>query len=200
MADAIDHGVPAALLTIFIKKGIQTKDITGNSYRLLSPGETLERLNDDIIEAALSGNPFVTMFYGTINLDTLQVNCSTGGHPSPILLHADGSSEFVEVEGPLLGIFREPFPVSSTQLLAGDRLVVYSDGLDDAAGPDGLTGIDWLKALYIKHAELPLDEQVGAVMDELFSCPSNVSGKNQRDDTTMLVLQAPALAGRPACR
>ncbi len=189
VADAIGHGVPAALLTIFIKKGIQTKDITGNSYRLLSPGEALERLNDDIIEAALSDSPFVTMFYGTIDLDTLKVNCSTGGHPPPILLHADGSSEFVEVEGPLLGIFREPFPVSSTQLLAGDRLVVYSDGLDDAAGPNGLTGIDWLKALYIKHAELPLDEQVGAVMDELFNCPS---GENQRDDTTMLVLQAPA--------
>jgi len=139
VADAIGHGVPAALLTVFVKKGIHTKDISGNSYRVLTPGEVLGRLNDDVIEAELSDNPFVTMFYGNLDLKTLEVNCATGGHPSPILIHRDGSDELLDVDGPLLGIFRGTFPTQSVQLTPGDRLVIYSDGVDDAVGLDGQT-------------------------------------------------------------
>ena len=187
VADAIGHGVPAALLTIFVKKGIQTKDISGNSYRLLTPGEALSRLNDDIIEASLSDNPFVTMFYGCVNIDTLEVTYSTGGHPSPLLLHADGTAEAIDIDGPLLGVFHGDFPVKSVQLVAGDRLVVYSDGVEHAAGPDGQLGIDCVRSLYLEHSGMPLEQQVPLVMDEL-SCEA--SGGSLRDDTTMLVLQA----------
>src|SRR5207249_7672462 len=38
MADAVGHGMPAALLTMFIKNALVTKQITDNGYRLLTPG------------------------------------------------------------------------------------------------------------------------------------------------------------------
>ena len=186
VADAVGHGVPAALLTIFVKKGIRTKEINGHAYRLLSPGEVLTHLNDDIIEASLSDSPFVTMFYGIINLDTQQVDFSTGGHPWPLLLHETGEAELVESEGPLLGVFRGDFPTFSMMLEPRQRLVVYSDGVEHAGSPEGLVGVEWMKELYRRHAHLELPEQVHKVMEEMVGPP----GRPVRDDTTMLALRA----------
>src|SRR5262245_59170926 len=47
VADAMGHGVPASLLTIFVKKGIKPKEVFGKQYRLVPPGEVLARLNKD---------------------------------------------------------------------------------------------------------------------------------------------------------
>src|SRR5262249_14436510 len=45
VADAMGHGVPASLLTIFVKKGVKAKEVFGRRYRLLPPSEVLARLN-----------------------------------------------------------------------------------------------------------------------------------------------------------
>src|SRR6266550_3551542 len=63
VADAMGHGVPASLLTIFVKKGVHAKEVFGQQYRLVPPGEVLQRLNRDLIDQALSDTPFITMVY-----------------------------------------------------------------------------------------------------------------------------------------
>jgi phosphoserine phosphatase RsbU/P len=185
VADAIGHGVPAALLTVFVKKGIKTKEIAHNEYRLLNPSEVLGLLNNDMIEAGLSDSSFVTMFYGSVDLDTHKLEYSAAGHPPPMLLSADGKSELLETGGPLLGIIHEPFPTGSVTLKPGDRVIVYTDGVDDAKGPEGLTGMDWIRTLYQKHGKLPLAEQMKKVMGEMLN-----GGSPLRDDATMLAMLA----------
>src|SRR5438445_131724 len=59
VADAMGHGVPASLLTIFVKKGVKTKEVFGRQYRLVPPGEVLQRLNKDMIDQQLSESPFI---------------------------------------------------------------------------------------------------------------------------------------------
>src|SRR5665213_2378159 len=54
IADAVGHGMPAALLTMFIKHALVTKEIVGNAYRLLTPSESLARLNMSLIDQNLS--------------------------------------------------------------------------------------------------------------------------------------------------
>src|SRR5262249_27026395 len=61
VADAMGHGVPASLLTIFLKKAVQPKEVTGDSYRLVPPEEVLARLNRDLIAQKLAEMPFITM-------------------------------------------------------------------------------------------------------------------------------------------
>jgi len=56
VADAMGHGVPASLLTIFVKKSIRAKEISGRSYRLVPPDDVLQKLNRDLIEQALRGH------------------------------------------------------------------------------------------------------------------------------------------------
>ena len=67
VADAMGHGVPASLLTIFVKKGVKTKEVFGSQYRLMPPDEVLDRLNRDLIDQQLSEHPFITMVYALFN-------------------------------------------------------------------------------------------------------------------------------------
>src|SRR5690349_18023167 len=67
VADAMGHGVPASLLTIFVKKGVRPKEVFGHHYRLLPPEEVLQRLNRELIEQKLSDTPFITMLYALYN-------------------------------------------------------------------------------------------------------------------------------------
>src|SRR6185437_4796406 len=67
VADAMGHGVPASLLTIFVKKGVRAKEVFGQHYRLVPPEEVLQRLNKDLIDQHLSEHPFITMAYALYN-------------------------------------------------------------------------------------------------------------------------------------
>jgi sigma-B regulation protein RsbU (phosphoserine phosphatase) len=137
MADAVGHGMPAALLTMFIKNALVTKQITPEGYRLLAPGETLSRVNESLIGQNLSYAQFATACYGFINTDTLELQFGRGGHPKPVVLRADGSTINLDADGSLLGIFAdEVFTTSRVQLAPGDRLLVFSDGVEVAFTAD----------------------------------------------------------------
>src|SRR5688572_24886415 len=124
MADAVGHGMPAALLTMFVKHALVTKDITPSGYHLLDPGESLRRLNDSMLDQALSHASFVTAVYGVIDADTLQLHLAKAGHPAPLLLRAEGGVEDVSPEGCLLGVFPgETFASQTVQLRPGDRVI-----------------------------------------------------------------------------
>src|SRR3954467_2132641 len=91
MADAVGLGMPAALLTMFIKNALVTKQITPEGYRLLTPSETMSRLNESMIEQNLSAATFATAIYGMIDTTNLIVSFARGGHPHPMLMRSDGS-------------------------------------------------------------------------------------------------------------
>lgn len=133
MADAVGHGIPAALLTMFMKNALVTKQIIESGYRLLEPRQTMAHLNETLVGQNLSYATFATAVYGHVNTETLEVTLSRGGHPNPILLRRDGSMEPVGAEGSLLGIFPdEPFADATVKLNSGDRLFVYTDGIEVA--------------------------------------------------------------------
>jgi sigma-B regulation protein RsbU (phosphoserine phosphatase) len=196
MADAVGHGVPAALLTMFIKHALQTKEIDphGKGYRLLEPGEALRRLNERLIDQNLSHSTFATALYGTIDVETLDVTISRAGHPHPIVLQADGWSEALIAEGSLLGIFpEETYTSFSTRLRAGDRLVVYTDGLDvafqeDPSSESGLGSPRWQDELG-RRRSLPtqqLLEEFAGVLD------AEAGSIRPKDDVTVVVVEAVA--------
>ena len=139
VADAVGHGMPAALLTMFIKRSVVTKRISGRSYELVDPADVLLKLNADLVEQQLSNFQFVTCCYGILNTQTLRLQIANGGHPAPMLIDA-GASEELEVGGPLLGVFPEPhFVTESYQLERGQKLLLFSDGVEVAfvnEGPD----------------------------------------------------------------
>ena len=135
VADVVGHGMPAALLTIFIKQALVMRQTTESSYRIFSPTEVLTNLNLRMTEQKLSGNQFATCCYCLLNTSTLQLTYARAGHPYPILIRRKENPKQLEVQGSLLGIFEHAkFPQQTVQLQTGDKLLLYSDGAESVIG------------------------------------------------------------------
>ena len=78
VVDAVGHGVPAALLTMFIKRALVTKRIEGHDYTLIEPGAALGQLNEDMLGQDLSNFQFATCCYCLLDTRTLQLRMATG--------------------------------------------------------------------------------------------------------------------------
>ncbi|MFI4871755.1 MAG: PP2C family protein-serine/threonine phosphatase [Phycisphaerales bacterium JB061] len=129
IADAIGHGVPAALLTMIISQSLPMRGGVSDG-RLISPSDALARLNDDLCDVSDGTPRFATAVYGILDTETGFVQIANGGHPSPLRI---GENENYEVEagGPLLGVFHDAhFPEETIQLRPGETLLMYSDGFE----------------------------------------------------------------------
>lgn len=190
IADAVGHGMPAALLTMFIKHALVTKEILKGGYRLLQPSEALAKLNEAILEQNLSQATFATAIYGMIDVTTNQVTLSCAGHPAPLLLPTEGEMEPVVSEGSLLGIFAgETFADVTLQMKEGDRLILYTDGIEVAFGDQaGIDADRWKKEITDRRS-LPADRLISAFSQSL---DAENGSLEPRDDLTMLVLEIKA--------
>jgi sigma-B regulation protein RsbU (phosphoserine phosphatase) len=183
VADAMGHGVPASLLTVFVKTGVRAKEITGSQYRLVPPDEVLHRLNRDLIAQQLSDMPFITMVYVLYNHRDGILHFSRSGHPYPLHIPREGEPRLLQIEGSLLGVFDTRYAVRTEQLKPGDKVLLYTDGMD-AAGWNGTpVGVQSLVAFAGEHRQTPVDELVRLVPLELFRTT------RQTDDLTVLGLE-----------
>ena len=138
VADVVGHGMPAALLTMFIKKSLQTKRIEGHSYRIVPPDQALAQLNEDICQQDLSSCQFCTAVYAIINTRTLVLEYARAGHPIPLLASSGGPARALESAGMLLGVFpAAQFECRREPLRPGDRLAVFTDGVEDLLDAEG---------------------------------------------------------------
>lgn len=183
VADAMGHGVPASLLTIFVKKGIRAKEVFGKQYRLVPPDEVLSRLNRDLIDQNLSENPFITMVYALWNHHTGVLQFARAGHPYPLYVPHDGEPWFWKVEGFLLGITDAQFPPQTHTLRPGDKVLLFTDGIDTARFGEADPGAASLRACATRHRALPAGEFVEALARDL------LAGGTLPDDLTLLVLE-----------
>ncbi|MEM9883818.1 MAG: PP2C family protein-serine/threonine phosphatase [Planctomycetota bacterium] len=198
IADAVGHGVPAALVSIFIKNSIQTRRITpgvGAGYRLLPPGEALATLNRAMIELDAGQASLGTAAYALLNTKTQRLTVARAGHPAPLLLRGDGRTQWLEPDGAMLGIFpEEVFEEQTFDLDDGDRFLLYSDGFEVA-----FPGCDQAGRLANEHyaAEFEgLRRGSGEeALDFLQGRLDLQSGSlNQRDDLTVVCTSVTALA------
>ncbi len=135
IADVVGHGMPAALLTIFLKQALVMRETIEDNYRIFSPAEVMKNLNVRMAAQKLSGYQFATCCYCLLNTKTLQLTYARAGHPYPILIRPDEQPEQLQVRGSLLGVFEQAEYVQQTiQLQHGDKLLLYSDGADPFIG------------------------------------------------------------------
>jgi sigma-B regulation protein RsbU (phosphoserine phosphatase) len=187
VADAVGHGMPAALLTMFIKRAMIIKEIGKNGYRLLKPSESLSHLNQALLDQNLSQATFATAMCGMINVQTFTVQFACGGHPSPLLLRPDGSLCSIDAQGGLLGIFdNERFTDHTVNLEAGDRLLLFSDGIETAFSESTAVDGDVWRNQVRRLAHLPTD----ALLRELHSILDSQNGSLMpKDDLTLVILE-----------
>ena len=138
IADVVGHGLPAALLTIFLKQALVMRETVESDYSIFRPVEVVKNLNVRMAAQKLSGYQFATCCYCLLNTETLNLTYCRAGHPYPILIRRGEEPEQLEARGSLLGIFTEAEFVERTiQLESGDKLLLYSDGADRFIGGYG---------------------------------------------------------------
>lgn len=135
IVDAVGHGMPAALLTIFVKQAMRLKEIRDGEVTILPPSEVMARLNAKMAQEKFSGYQFATCCYCLINTKTYELTYARAGHPYPILIRPGQDPVQLEARGSLLGVFENAtYPEETVQLEPGDKLVIFSDGAEPFIG------------------------------------------------------------------
>ncbi len=180
LGDVSGKGAPAALLTAIIQ-GM----FTVQSGATASPADTLGHINRGLVRRAVESK-FVTMFYASLGADGTLQYCN-GGHNAPFLVRADGVQR-LEKGGMILGMFEfAPYEEDAVRLQPGDTVVVFSDGVSEAANTAGDEfGDERIQAFLESHrgaapAELR-DGLVARVREFAGEAP-------QGDDITVLVVR-----------
>jgi hypothetical protein len=138
LVDAQGHGISAALLTVFIKRALPNEGRRSRVFRPLQPPEVLSRLNDELLEAALSEAQFASAAYALIDVRTRRVELARAGAPYPILRQADGHCRLLDPAGPLIGVVpNATFALESFKLARGESLLLCTDGLERVVRNEG---------------------------------------------------------------
>jgi len=205
MADAMGHGVPAALMTLFMTRSVPTRagnsdDVCGGS----DPAASLAALNAEM--AASRGGPtrFSTAVCGVIDTHSGLVRIASAGHP-PIVVISSAGVRYIEASGLLLGVLPDTEYESFEFTLApGETMLVHSDGLDDAlrthpnptppGGPPSHPRLAHLHTIMDENATAGPAHAIAAIEKLLDSMSGSL---NPLDDVTVMafsVLSVPALS------
>ena len=196
IADAVGHGVPAALMTVYIKQALRTKEMTLDApgYRLLSPDEVLSHLNRMLLEQDGGATCFATAVYAIIDTRTGVMRIARAGHPLPALLSPGQSTRMLDADGPMLGVFEcDEFEVQEIELGPDDRLLLYSDGFEMAfPDPDHESVAN---EQYLDEFEKLRNSETPEALRRFTALIDHQAGSlNQRDDLTLLCVSVSAEA------
>lgn len=159
LADATGHGMPAALLTVLIKRMFRGKTIENGTYRILQPDEVLVNLNRELLDMNLSHCQFVTALHAIYDERSRRLRWARGGLPLPILMRHGEPPSLVRSTGVLLGAVETPlFDVEETELRPGDLVYFYTDGLEAllcrrraGENPFDISCTEWFGTLQGRH-------------------------------------------------
>jgi serine phosphatase RsbU (regulator of sigma subunit) len=126
-----------------------------------------------------------------------RLTLSSGGHPLPLVLHADGTVEQLGTPGMLLGANPSPLLVDETiELTPGDTVLFYTDGLTDAYAPRRVIGAGDVEAALRSCA----GRSPGDVLSGIARSLLGVEDVEPRDDVAMVALQAVSDGHSPLAR
>ena len=180
IADVTGKGLPAAFLMSNLQASVRAFAAQQSSPRYVAAG----------INRALCGNPalrtFVTFFYAIIDATTRTLTFSNAGHNPPILARADGSVERLSIGGLVLGVKASAlYEQGETPLVAGDRVVLFTDGLNEAQNAAGIDfGDEQLVETVVLHRDLP----AAALLEQVFARVREFTGGCFTDDATLITI------------
>ena len=189
IGDVSGKGIPAAILMALCQTKLRYIAMSGKS-----PAQTLCLLNSEMVHAMRS-DMFITIIYLVIDPKSGEAKFARAGHEPPLLARADSdeAAQPLKSSGMALGmvseeLFDEVMEDASFKMNSGDVLVLYTDGLTEAANPEGgeFTAkklAQTISTLRSRNANDLNDEIIKSV--ESFMGPGNKYG----DDLTLLTIK-----------
>jgi sigma-B regulation protein RsbU (phosphoserine phosphatase) len=131
VGDVSGKGIPAALLMSNLQASLKGQVIHPSSV-----AEVVSKVNDLLVHST-DTNMFATFFYGVLNRSLGTFTATNAGHDPPIICRADGRIERMSTGGLILGVVEgQPYQEETVILEPGDVMVLYTDGITEAIGPE----------------------------------------------------------------
>jgi len=175
IGDVAGKGISAALLMAGIQSAMRMElraslelaapsYATANGFRL-STARLVSELNQQL-HATTSPEKFATFCIALYDDETGMLTYTNAGHLPPILVH-NGRSTPLDINGTVVGAFpSSKYDESKVELLAGDLLVCYTDGITEPENEYGeMFGEDRLIELVSKNADRDDHRVIEVVMD-----------------------------------
>lgn len=181
IGDVSGKGTPAALLMSSLQAAV--KAVTP-SYR--QPREICTRARAVLTQNLASGK-FITFFLAIFDPAQRRLRYTNCGHNPPILARRDGEVQRLAIGGPILaGLFAStPLKQDEIQLEPGDRLLLFTDGANEAHNSLGQElGEDRLEELLARHRSRSAAEIQQIVSEAVLEHAHSELG----DDLTLVVL------------
>lgn len=183
VADVCGHGLSAAMLALMAHSVLSTFE-----KRLLdSPADLFSKLNSILYR--LLGGSFLTAFYCVIDLENNRLRYANAGHRNPVLYQrAKRKALTLKSKGTIVGIFPDRvYEEREIDFFAGDRLVIYTDGLLERMTGEKMAFVDenQLADITAGSADLGAEQLAQKVLEEV---RKRLGAGRFDDDATLLVL------------
>jgi sigma-B regulation protein RsbU (phosphoserine phosphatase) len=185
LGDVSGKGTAAALLMSSLHASIHAQ--TGSHDTLV---ETISAVNRYLADN-IPSNRFVTLFYAELDPESGTLSFLNAGHNPPLIVHAAGTVEQLASGGLPLGIKADAdYREGRTTLQPGDVLVIYSDGVTEAASPNGEEfGPTRLYEVVSRNVE----SSAAGIRDRIESALTKFSqGTQAADDITLVIAKRQA--------
>ncbi|WP_206434046.1 PP2C family protein-serine/threonine phosphatase [Streptomyces sp. ADI98-10] len=186
LGDVCGKGLEAAVLTGKIRNTL---------HALLPLADDHQRMLSLLNTALLSSHHtrFATMVLASAvrRGSAVDLKLTSGGHPSPLIVRADGTVEEADTHGTLIGAIPNVSATTTTASLApGESCVLYTDGITEAKGGpmgDDLFGDERLKRALAGCAGMPAE----GIVEHVQMLAAQWLGNRPHDDMAVVVISAP---------
>ncbi|HEY8624180.1 MAG TPA: SpoIIE family protein phosphatase [Casimicrobiaceae bacterium] len=182
IGDVSGKGIPAALYM-----AVSRTLLRGAALQSATPQACLETVSR-LLGGQRSGEMYVTLLYGVLDVATGAVDFAVAGQTPPFLIKASGETVlFRDVRGTMLGLFDDvEVGTCHLTLQAGETLLLYTDGVSDAENTDGVHFTQRRLEQTLRAAGRTARQTVESVLAKLESFRGDAT---QNDDVTVMALR-----------
>ena len=187
MLDVCGHGVPAALISVAVSQFLNGADgLLGNNCELVSPDIVLNRLDHAFPFERFDS--FFSIICMTLDVDQGLLTYSSAGHPPPVLVRSNGSTETLNHRGPSIGIgCEDTISQQSIELQTGDKILLYTDGLLENRNS---AGVFFGKQRFYEIVNKCRNESVQKIVESVYATAKDFRAQAKpEDDVSILGLE-----------
>jgi sigma-B regulation protein RsbU (phosphoserine phosphatase) len=180
IGDVVGKGMPAALLMSSLQAALKAV-----VFQTGSPKEVCTQVRRVMLQS-LAGGTFVTFFFCIVDRKVGHLSYCNAGHNPPIMRRSDGTLVRLDIGGPIFARIASdhPYHEATVSLGTGDTMVLYTDGVTEAADAAGDMFEDpRLEKIILDHGDAPALDLETSITQAVLTH----TGGSLQDDLTLVV-------------